>query len=209
MILLYSNGCIIGDKNYKHMTMGVNVKVKPSFYTNNLKDVIYNNFKGFNMKPKPTSYRGDLNIYNGGQYVSSYVSTSFATGGMWPYSRYLIAYYQITDTAGINVFYMGTLCTTNNYDICEFHLQPGCYIYRVDGAFDPHVNDIAWTFCGAKGGAQTQLTFCIDNNFQCKGTNIMTAEDICFNDFQSDYSTNTLSVGGKLNIGSTENEVNL
>ena len=108
------------------------------------------------------------------------------------------AYYKVTDKNGITVYYMGTLCLDSG-GMCDIILQPGCYLFRVDGKFDPNINDISWQFCGAKGGAQTQLTFCIDNNYRCNGMKIDTAEDIC-NNIIADFTDTVLSYKGTIHL---------
>ena len=159
-------------------------------------------------EPKLSRFNSRLNRINN-QY--SPTSSSSSTYGSWSYSSSLPTYYQVTDTSGLSVYYMGTLCTGSNSKICDFNLQPGCYIFRVDGAFDNDINGISWTFCGARGGAKTQLSFCINNDLKCKGSSIMTAEDICMNYGQSDFTSdpNTFLLSGRLNLGSTKNIVNL
>ena len=129
-------------------------------------------------------------------------------GGIWFYSNGLGAYYTIGDTNGMNVHYMGTMCTDSNGKritdgMCDIDLSPGCYVFRVDGAFDPDIDDITWEFCDARGGAKTQLTFCIDQNLHCKPTKVETAEEICAN-IAADFSSSTLSVAGTFHLGGME-----
>jgi hypothetical protein len=136
---------------------------------------------------------------------SSSSSLVIGTGGIWFYSNGLGTSYQITDTDGLNVLYMGTICQDANTDKnsggkCNINLNPGCYIFRVDGAFDPDIDQISWSFCGAKGGAQTQLHFCVDDNLQCKATSLQTAEDLC-SDMVTDLSSTTLSMSGTFHLG--------
>jgi hypothetical protein len=135
--------------------------------------------------------------------VSFAKSPSTSIGGMGFYSNSLPAFYQITDSYGTTIYYLGTLCSDvlhRNIGMCDIDLQPGCYIFRVDGEFDSNIDDISWNFCGAKGGAQTQLTFCIDNNLQCKGIKVDTASDLCA-DMTTYLSTTTLSMTGTFDLG--------
>jgi hypothetical protein len=136
---------------------------------------------------------------------SSSSSLVIGTGGTWFYSNGLGTNYQITDTDGLIVYYMGTICqdaalNKNSGGKCNINLTPGCYIFRVDGAFDPDIEQISWNFCGTKGGAQTQLNFCIDDNMQCKATSVQTAEELC-SDMISDLSSTVLSMSGTFHLG--------
>ena len=150
------------------------------------------------LRPKPpTLLNNALSVYSSGSPLS------LTFGGMWFYPNGLGAYYQITDIYGITVHNLATLCSNGMYNsngMCDIDLQPGCYLFRVDGAFDPDIDDISWQFCGAKGGAQTQLTFCIDNNLQCKGIKVDTASELCA-DMTSYISTTTLSMAGTFDLG--------
>jgi hypothetical protein len=131
-------------------------------------------------------------------------------GGVWFQTNGLGTHYEITDIDGMETYYKGTLCLNETGKhvtdgMCDIDLQPGCYVFRVDGAFDANVDDISWEFCGAKGGAMTELTFCIDSNYFCKGTKIETAEEMC-SDLGSDFSDTTLSVTGTFHLGGMQTE---
>jgi hypothetical protein len=139
--------------------------------------------------------------------ASSTSSSSLVIGlaGKWFYSNGLGTYYQITDIDGLNVFYMGTICqdsdsNKNSGGKCDINLNPGCYIFRVDGAFDPDIEQISWDFCGARGGAQTQLNFCVDDNLQCKATSVETAEELCA-DTVTDSPSQSVSMSGTFQLG--------
>ena len=84
--------------------------------------------------------------------------------------------------------------------ICEIVLEPGCYVFRVDGAFNPDIDEITWEFCGAQGGSKTQLNFCVDSNMQCRAKNIKTAEEICAT-MGSDLSSTTVTLAGTFHLG--------
>ena len=119
---------------------------------------------------------------------------------------YSDAYYQITYLKCVTVYYLGTLCSNGmlrGNEMCDIDLQAGCYLFRVDGAFDSDIDHISWNFCSAKGGAQTQLRFCIDVNLKCKGIKLETADELC-TDMTTYFSTITLSIAGAfdLSVGS-------
>ena len=137
---------------------------------------------------------------------SSSSSLVLGGGGIWFYSNGLGTYYQITDTHGLDVLYYGTICQNTlankkSGGKCDINLAPGCYIFRVDGAFDPDIEQISWDFCGSKGGAQTQLNFCVDDNLQCKPTRVDTAEQMCTDMITESPSTTVLTMSGTFHLG--------
>jgi hypothetical protein len=84
--------------------------------------------------------------------------------------------------------------------VCDIVLEPGCYVFRVDGAFNPDIDEITWEFCGAQGGSKTQLNFCVDSNMQCRAKSIKTAEEICAT-VGSDLSSTTVTLAGTFHLG--------
>jgi hypothetical protein len=88
----------------------------------------------------------------------------------------------------------------NTNGMCDIELEPGCYVFRVDGAFDPDIDKISWEFCGAQGGAKTELNFCVDENMQCRAKTIETAEELCSN-LGSDFSSTTVTLAGTFDLG--------
>ena len=137
--------------------------------------------------------------------MSSFAVDIGLGSGIWFYSNGLGTYYTITDSSGLKTLYLGTMCSDekgnrNTNGMCDIELDPGCYVFRVDGAFNPDVDEITWEFCGAQGGAKTQLNFCVDNNIQCKAKNIKTAEEICSNT-EADVSSTTVTLAGTFDLG--------
>jgi hypothetical protein len=177
-------------------------KIKPHPNKNKIiqnKDSKFNNF-GLNKLPHRT-----LSEMSYESVSSSSSQLLIGTEGIWFYSNGLGTYYQITDTHGLKVHYMGTICqdvqsNKNSGGKCDINLNPGCYIFRVGGAFDPDIEQVSWNFCGTKGGAQTQLNFCVDDNLKCKATSAQTAEEICA-DTVTDASSTTLSMSGTFHLG--------
>eukprot|EP01041_Mallomonas_annulata_P008448 gene8448-17417_t len=114
------------------------------------------------------------------------VSKADSSTVSWFLQNGLGAYYNILDETGLTYYYRGTICDSNGVGpddkTCEINLAPGCYLYRVDGAFDTDADDIKWNFCGRKGGVSSQLTFCIDDHYKCEAVEIIEVDDICKDD---------------------------
>jgi len=76
--------------------------------------------------------------------------------------------YEITDLVGSKVFFAGQLCSgEEGGSSCAIVLPAGQYLWRVNGALDPHKDSIAWTFCDSQGGVQTELLFEINDDGNC------------------------------------------
>ena len=76
--------------------------------------------------------------------------------------------YEITDISGSKIFYAGQLCGKDQGGSdCDIDLPEGSYIWRVNGALDPHRDQIAWYFCDSQGGSRTELLFDVDSNNHC------------------------------------------
>jgi len=76
--------------------------------------------------------------------------------------------YEITDLVGSKVFFAGQLCSgEEGGSSCAIVLPAGQYLWRVNGALDPHKDSIAWTFCDSQGGVQTELLFEINEDGNC------------------------------------------
>ena len=189
---IYSNENTINSINTNNMNMNGNIaKLNPL----NSMNMIYNNQNSPFGRPRSLSEMS----------AASTVSEIVGMTGVWFYSNGLGTTYQITDKDGMDVLYLSTLCQDAQVNMysggkCNINLNPGCYIFRVDGAFDPDIDRIAWNFCGTNGGAQTQLNFCVDKNLQCKATSTSTFEEMC-RDMVTDLSSTTLSMSGSFHLG--------
>eukprot|EP01041_Mallomonas_annulata_P009996 gene9996-20794_t len=76
--------------------------------------------------------------------------------------------YEITDLTGSKVYFAGQLCSGDTGGLpCAISLEPGKYIWRVNGALDVHRDDIAWFFCDTQGGARSELFITIDESGKC------------------------------------------
>ena len=197
---IYSNENTINSINTNNMNINTNnmnmngdnmAKLNPL----NSMNIIYNNQNNPFGRPRSLSEMS----------AASTVSEIVGMTGVWFYSNGLGTTYQITDNDGRDVLYLGTLCQDAQVNMysggkCNINLNPGCYIFRVDGAFDPDIDRIAWNFCGTNGGAQTQLNFCVEKNLQCKATSTSTFEEMC-RDMVTDLSSTTLSISGTFHLG--------
>eukprot|EP01041_Mallomonas_annulata_P008447 gene8447-17416_t len=84
----------------------------------------------------------------------------------WYMKNGLGAKYTVTNLNGDVVYYMGTMCGNGDDSVCEMCLAPGCYMYRVDGAFDEQADKVKWNFCDKEGGVSSQLYFCIGEDYK-------------------------------------------
>mmetsp|Transcript_19681 Transcript_19681/g.19777 ORF Transcript_19681/g.19777 Transcript_19681/m.19777 type:complete len:642 (-) Transcript_19681:224-2149(-) len=75
--------------------------------------------------------------------------------------------YEILDSTGTTQFYAGQLCSSSAENACQINLAAGTYLWRVNGALDSNRDSIAWQYCGAQGGAATELEFSIDSSGNC------------------------------------------
>eukprot|EP01041_Mallomonas_annulata_P002432 gene2432-4722_t len=79
--------------------------------------------------------------------------------------------YEISNEEDTTLYYQGQLCGTSpseSGESCPIDLPAGKYIFRVTGADDdPYKDQVAWEYCGGHGGAQSSLSFTIDENGVC------------------------------------------
>jgi len=88
----------------------------------------------------------------------------------------------VSDVGGDNLYFTGSLCSgkTSIESPCDLNqLPPGNYMWRVTGAQNPDVGDIAYDFCGIHGPAMTQVTFSLDCDGECVATSVHDLSEIC------------------------------
>eukprot|EP01036_Dinobryon_divergens_P049632 gene49632-66485_t len=102
-----------------------------------------------------------------------------SSSSAWYMKNGLGAKYTVTNLNGDVVYYMGTMCGNGDDSVCEMCLAPGCYMYRVDGAFDEQADKVKWNFCDKEGGVSSQLYFCIGEDYKCYPKKVVEVDEIC------------------------------
>lgn len=147
------------------------------------------------LAPTAAVPRRKLSDWYGEVVMDGHNSTWFEDAGVG--ARYAIA----NDAMDI-LYYVGTMCDGTTGAPC-LNLQPGCYIYRVDGMFDPHADDIEWQFCGVKGSYSSQLPFCITAAGDCVPGEITRWDELCANVVQS-WETDVALLSGTVLLGGVD-----
>ena len=173
------------------------IKSKPILTLPTVNMTSFSYLFGNNMNITTHKSNPSRKLYN---YIPSVKSPTVPS---WFDTNGLGATYQITDPTGMTVYYMGTMCGGKDKENgqCDMCLAPGCYLYRVDGVFDPEGKMVKWDFLGRTGGIQSQLEFCCDVDMNCKPKKLTTIEEICEDKEEDDDSETIATCSGTFELG--------
>eukprot|EP00607_Mallomonas_marina_P000236 CAMPEP_0182429308 /NCGR_PEP_ID=MMETSP1167-20130531/25671_1 /TAXON_ID=2988 /ORGANISM="Mallomonas Sp, Strain CCMP3275" /LENGTH=542 /DNA_ID=CAMNT_0024612745 /DNA_START=544 /DNA_END=2172 /DNA_ORIENTATION=- len=95
----------------------------------------------------------------------------------------------VSDTAGENLYFTGSLCgSTYSSSPCDLYsLPPGEYNWRVTGAQNPNVGDVAFDFCGVHGPALTEVVFQLDCDGDCVPLSVRGLTELCVAQGETDF----------------------